>query len=722
MIVFFSFQPIMANEEETSVLDESQIINEVTTDSIHFIQSTEKAYWNDNDLHIEGWVYLEGINISTEASVEKHILVKNVSGEEIVRYDATDIKKTNITKARGQNKYNYDYSGYEADIPIDKLTSDGIYNLYIEIIANGITLQQEIMNPAKGALKDTRKKGINNVSYYPKWNDKKFIIERQSYTLNIQQSTEKVDWNGNKLHIEGWIILEEIDMAIESDVEKHIIIKNSSNNEVARFKAYDTRRIDITEGKGNEIYNYNYSGYKVDVPINSLGDDGNYSIYIEVTSNGFSKTTAVTNPTITYSSNLQNKAISNKIYQPKWSNNILLVAKSSPTTQQSTNKAYWSGNNLYIEGWIFINNLNISSEGSVEKDIVIKNSSGKEIARYNATDVKRTDVTNAKGDGVNNYNYSGYKIDLPITKLTSIGDYKIFIEIKTGGATKIEQIKNPTDTCKIIDEKEINSSIYKPMWLSNGLIINKNRSITIMLDPGHEGKYPLDPGAVRNGLYEYQLNNQLVKKIAAKLQEQGYNVVYTRNPSIEAIAPLKQRDEKVNAVMPDLCISVHHDSSLNSSMKGYSIHWSSYRYKIDKSGLYVRIKSKNYTFIKEEKKMVNGEEETYVTYRNSSGKNVKVNIDGSLVVLDKTLSKVAQGSKEFANILYKKLQTLDYIGPRVNPVSDHNLYITRETNVPTVLFEAGFVSNPSEAQKIKNSSNQNKFAEKVVSAINEYFN
>src|SRR5699024_4946621 len=105
---------------------------------------------------------------------------------------------------------------------------------------------------------------------------------------------------------------------------------------------------------------------------------------------------------------------------------------------------------------------------------------------------------------------------------------------------------------------------------------------------------------------------------------QGYNIVYTRNPNVQAPASLKQRADKVNQVNPDLFISVHHDSSTNTSTRGYSVHWSSYRYKIDKSGLEVVIGGRTYPFVSQHKKVVNGKEETFITYR-KDGKNVVQN-------------------------------------------------------------------------------------------------
>ncbi|RBP69078.1 N-acetylmuramoyl-L-alanine amidase [Alkalibaculum bacchi] len=320
------------------------------------------------------------------------------------------------------------------------------------------------------------------------------------------------------------------------------------------------------------------------------------------------------------------------------------------------------------------------------------------------------------GTSNNGVLYQFWVKDLSANKWTMIQDYSkssaTWIPTKQGKYLYGVHIKDEKSS------KMLDSYLYKEMTIKGSL-----HKKTIMLDPGHEGKYPLDPGAVGNRLYEYQLNNSLTKMIANKLESQGYNVIYTRNPNIEGPAPLKERDEKVNSLMPDLLISIHHDSSVNRSASGYSIFWSSYRYRIDKSGIVVTDNGVEYPFVDQIKRMVNGSEETYIVY-NKNGKNVEKNIndsDGAIMVRDRTLSTVAKESQRFANILHSKLQTLDYIDPRPNPVNNNNIYIIRETNVPTVLFEGGFISNSTEAQKINNTTNQNKFANKVVEAVNAYF-
>ena len=77
------------------------------------------------------------------------------------------------------------------------------------------------------------------------------------------------------------------------------------------------------------------------------------------------------------------------------------------------------------------------------------------------------------------------------------------------------------------------------------------------------------------------------------------------------------------------------------------------------------------------------------------------------------------------DILYKELETLDYVKPlhgiKEKAVIDNDFKITSSTNMPSILIEAGFVSNKEEAKEISKEENQKEFAKKVVNAVNTHF-
>ncbi|MBS4534477.1 N-acetylmuramoyl-L-alanine amidase, partial [Clostridium sp. D2Q-14] len=245
---------------------------------------------------------------------------------------------------------------------------------------------------------------------------------------------------------------------------------------------------------------------------------------------------------------------------------------------------------------------------------------------------------------------------------------------------------------------------------------------TIMLDPGHGGK---DPGAVNSHLrlYEKDLNNSLTVRIANKLKDLGANVIFTREPSEDKYIDLPDRAEIVNKKNPDLFLSIHHDSSTNKSTTGMSVHYSTYRPGLDTTGTYVEYNNGVYPFIREIKEWWDPVRKTtdpgiVILY---NGKEKVVNIRDTMVYDDKSPTDVATKSEKFANYLFQSLLEADYKNG-YNYIKDHNLHITRWTNVPSALIEAGYISNDTEALKVINPSVQDKIAQKVVDAIKKYFN
>ena len=91
----------------------------------------------------------------------------------------------------------------------------------------------------------------------------------------------------------------------------------------------------------------------------------------------------------------------------------------------------------------------------------------------------------------------------------------------------------------------------------------------IVLDPGHGGK---DPGAIGvGGLAEKDIVLAVAKKLAAKLESQGINVVLTRKD--DRYVPLEDRTAIANAENADLFISLHVNASPNAEARGLETYY-----------------------------------------------------------------------------------------------------------------------------------------------------
>ncbi|MCB6572130.1 GBS Bsp-like repeat-containing protein, partial [Eubacterium limosum] len=221
----------------------------------------------------------------------------------------------------------------------------------------------------------------------------------------------------------------------------------------------------------------------------------------------------------------------------------------------------------------------------------------------------------------------------------------------------------------------------------------------IVINPGHlVGR---DSGAVNNNtnIQEANLNAALAAMTAEKLKSIGYDVYLTHpvsgcsiptllttqqvNAGYDANSSLKTIGDAINVKNPDLAISIHHNSGGNAS--GYEFYWSSYRAGIDSSGLY----------------------KEYGLWSN-----------GDYAWKDSTPCESAQRSKDFSKLLEKNL---DGIGLPFRNTIERDDYIPAHTVCPSVLIEAGFVSNDAESRKLADVNYQNEEANRIVNSINDFF-
>jgi N-acetylmuramoyl-L-alanine amidase len=274
----------------------------------------------------------------------------------------------------------------------------------------------------------------------------------------------------------------------------------------------------------------------------------------------------------------------------------------------------------------------------------------------------------------------------------------------------------PDVTKRLIEERQINSFIVfgGTGSVSNAVITQLKNELPlagkrIVLDAGHGGS---DPGAVRNGYSEKDLNKEFTKLLAGHLNGLGANVIYTRDPSNDRYISLEDRASFANNQNADLFISIHHDSSVDTSASGQSVHYSSYRPGIETQDVYVKYAGKTYPFVREE----TANELFYY----KDGNTVKsMSYQGSIVAYDTiSPSNAAVQSSKLAPITYDAIK---YNGISAGYVKDHNLYVTRWTTMPSILIELGFISNPKEVSVLSQHSVRNARSLSLAKAIESFY-
>ena len=79
-----------------------------------------------------------------------------------------------------------------------------------------------------------------------------------------------------------------------------------------------------------------------------------------------------------------------------------------------------------------------------------------------------------------------------------------------------------------------------------------------------------------------------------------------------------------------------------------------------------------------------------------------------------------EGSEQLAAAIQKELLTLDPTNTRTSKPAESSIYLFKNPNVPTILVECGFLSNPEEEKKLRSSSYQKKLAQCIYQGILRY--
>ena len=216
----------------------------------------------------------------------------------------------------------------------------------------------------------------------------------------------------------------------------------------------------------------------------------------------------------------------------------------------------------------------------------------------------------------------------------------------------------------------------------------------VVVDPGHEIE-SVDPGAVatHSGIryVEGNLNLQIAIKLKAELEARGIEVYMTRYDSViidrDSTESLKKRVKAANELDADLFVSIHHNSYTTSSANGFEVYYS--------TGTPIT------TYINEKVITEDGRDLTLETKAYASRSAT------DKVAVSKALATAITNEASSTLGLYNR------------GAKDSNLYVCKNTTMPSILIENGFLTNPTEAAKVSTSSHQQKLAEITATKINE---
>ena len=218
----------------------------------------------------------------------------------------------------------------------------------------------------------------------------------------------------------------------------------------------------------------------------------------------------------------------------------------------------------------------------------------------------------------------------------------------------------------------------------------------IVVDAGHGG---VDPGAIGyNGTYEKNITLSMAKELKELLDKnKKYKVYLTRNRDV--FIPLRERVRIARGHDADLFISIHADSARNRKAVGLSV------YTLSETAS-----------DKEAAALAEKENKADIVAGLNFAEHSK---EVSDILLNLAQRETNNSSSEFATLLSNQMSKI------VKTVSNTHRFagfaVLKAPDVPSVLLELGYLSNPKEERQLKQKSYRRNLAEATVKAVNKYF-
>ena len=252
--------------------------------------------------------------------------------------------------------------------------------------------------------------------------------------------------------------------------------------------------------------------------------------------------------------------------------------------------------------------------------------------------------------------------------------------------------------------------IDEPTNAPNGRVMQEVK-ILIAIDPGHGGPEENDKGyTTLDGTHECVMNNVVALMLEEILIERGYDVVFTKEPEDDIYASLQSRPEAANAVSADLLISIHHDANGDQDLSGFWLFYSSYKINLDTEDLVVFYDGKEYDLVSERNELDEDGDSYTIKLITDGTSTFEINsLEHLYKIIDRTPCDEAVASEKLAYCIYNEMLNLDYIEPKGSidyTIVDEEYRVLRYADMPSVLIEAGFMTNPTQMIDIQNSDNQ----------------
>ncbi|MET3432053.1 N-acetylmuramoyl-L-alanine amidase [Herbaspirillum seropedicae] len=223
------------------------------------------------------------------------------------------------------------------------------------------------------------------------------------------------------------------------------------------------------------------------------------------------------------------------------------------------------------------------------------------------------------------------------------------------------------------------------------------RMITIALDPGHGGE---DPGATgARGNREKDVVLSIAKRLKRKIEQYpNMRVMLTRDADF--FVPLGQRVVKARKVQADLFVSIHADAFVQPTARGSSVFALSEKGASSTAARWLANKENSADLI--------------------GGVNIKTH-DRQLasVLLDLSTTAQINDSLRVGNAVLKEIGGINKL--HKGAVEQAGFAVLKAPDIPSILIETAFISNPEEEAKLTDERYQEQMADAILTGIRNYF-
>jgi len=303
-------------------------------------------------------------------------------------------------------------------------------------------------------------------------------------------------------------------------------------------------------------------------------------------------------------------------------------------------------------------------------------------------------------------NENDYRIVLDMTKQAKAtttlksGSSGIFLEVELSADinASLNQGAVAANAAKSSKKNQRKSSSKRKRKVVNAVHSHrKRRAMIVAIDAGHGGR---DPGAVgKRGTKEKVIALQIAKRLQKRINRQaGMKAILIRDG--DYYVRLEKRIAKARSKHADIFVSIHADANPNRKLTGSSVYILSESGASSAAAKWLAQNENSY-----EAKMA----DTHLKFKNKVV---------SSVLLDMSLSETIDQSLDLASNVLMELGGVNRLLRR--RVESAGFVVLKSPDIPSMLVETAFLSNPMEEKRLRNSHYQEKLAKAIFKGVRKY--